>query len=269
MRKAFLHRAFLASVVAMAMTVSAQAQPAAQIQPTPQSTEVNLIPFPQGPNPPSATAGGYVLSSNSPTASIVPNTAPNTGFSIMQVLYGSSFSQLSPAQTQTFLNTQGIQMMAAVRYAGAANTFGYYPNGSSSFSSILQVTSGQGFASAGALTVVAGTGATQLGPNSFLLTPGQSGSPFEFGLNGNISSNVLGPNNPDHLNHLAVFQIGGSSSNVYALAWEDGVNLGDHDYNDLVIQIQYVPEPSTMAIAGLGTIGFVAYGLRRRKAKRA
>jgi hypothetical protein len=30
-----------------------------------------------------------------------------------------------------------------------------------------------------------------------------------------------------------------------------------------------VPEPSTMAIAGLGAIGFIGYGLRRRKAKGA
>jgi PEP-CTERM motif len=30
-----------------------------------------------------------------------------------------------------------------------------------------------------------------------------------------------------------------------------------------------VPEPSTMAIAGLGAIGFTAYGLRRRKARTA
>jgi hypothetical protein len=30
-----------------------------------------------------------------------------------------------------------------------------------------------------------------------------------------------------------------------------------------------VPEPSTLALAGLGTLGFVAYGLRRRKARTA
>jgi hypothetical protein len=30
-----------------------------------------------------------------------------------------------------------------------------------------------------------------------------------------------------------------------------------------------VPEPSTLALAGLGTLGFVAYGLRRRKARAA
>jgi hypothetical protein len=35
------------------------------------------------------------------------------------------------------------------------------------------------------------------------------------------------------------------------------------------ITITPVPEPSAMAIAGLGAIGFIAYGLRRRKARTA
>ena len=38
---------------------------------------------------------------------------------------------------------------------------------------------------------------------------------------------------------------------------------------DLVLSQTAVPEPSTMAIAGIGALGMIGYGLRRRKAKGA
>jgi hypothetical protein len=283
MRKASLHWAFLASVLAMGMTVSAQAQTAVTIQPTPQPTEVNLIPFAQGPNPPSATAGGYVLTTNSPTSSIEANTAPNPpGFSIMQVLYGSNYTLLNgtaagAAATQTFLNTAGVNVEATVKYAGNANTIGYFANGASgpattAFHAIQTVT-GNGFITS---------------PTPVMLSPGATGSPFSFGLsstNGVVTvfysqnqnqTGVTGltDQGPTGFNHVAIFQIGAAGSGEYALAWEDGPGGGDRDYNDLVVQINFlpsvvVPEPSTMALTGLGALGLIGYGLRRRKAKGA
>ena len=54
-----------------------------------------------------------------------------------------------------------------------------------------------------------------------------------------------------------------SGTSAY-LGLSDGASSGDHDYQDLVVQVSEIPEPGTMAAFGAGLL---ALGLiRRRKA---
>jgi hypothetical protein len=297
MRKVSLRWTFLASLLAMGMTVSARAQGTPTIHATPHNNEVNLINFAGGPqSPPPLSTGGYVLTNSNVAAAgtasnpIIANTPGTSGVSILTALYGAgNYTQITtPAQTP---NLNGINLMATVKYAAANENLGYYRNGTGALSSILQVgvaPGSNGFYAAGQITVTNGGGATQLGTNSFLLTPGQSGNPFEFALQvGGTGGAIYSQNltsvgsgvTDDGVEHLAEFQItGGANAGALVLAWEDGPAgqfapgvAGDGDYNDLVIQINVlsVPEPSTMALAGLGALGLIGYGLRRRKAKGA
>jgi hypothetical protein len=54
--------------------------------------------------------------------------------------------------------------------------------------------------------------------------------------------------------HFAVFNAG---SNVFWVGMEDLKNLGDRDWNDMVVKVSYtaVPEPSTMLLLGFGLVG--------------
>jgi len=260
MRRASLHWAFLASALAMGMTVSARAQGTPTINPTPNSNEVNLVGTPAGG--PTVT-GGFTLTTSSTTSAIEinPNTAAGgTGFSILDALYGKGDYVQIATPTNT-LNLNGINTLAQVKYAANTNTLGYYANGTGAFHSIVTVSQ------FGFLT----------GQSTILVTPGQTGSPFEWALSTvgvgtaiysqNLHSTGTGVTNGT-VERLAEFSItGGANAGATVLAWEDGT---DFDYNDLVVQVttvsSVVPEPSTLAIAGLGALGMIGYGLRRRKA---
>jgi hypothetical protein len=205
-------------------------------------------------------------------------------------------------------NPAGVKLETTVKYAANTENFGYFDNdpnnplgptgdAASVFRSVFKV-AGNGFFDTdlgpGNLTVTftgASGDATQLGPNSFLLTPGQTGSPLEFGLrspaNGSryFSSNptsalsgltAQGPAKPMAEDHVITFRLlddSGQFTGRYVLAWEDlpfTLNGADRDYNDLVMEVSFVavkavPEPSSLAIAGLGGFGLVRH--RRRRAR--
>jgi hypothetical protein len=287
------------------MALPAKAQPT--IFPTPNNNEVNLVdfastaPYTSGYTSSPAATGGYNLMNSTSFTPAANDMGAGPGFvsptgqqSILDRLYGKgNYVQVATQQLPT--NPNGIALMATVKYAGANSELGYYagagganPVGSvpTAFKEILQVSgvSSAGFYSQGGLTVTPGGGATMVGTNSFLLTPTQSGSPFEWGLfngtnyfssNQNSAVTGLTDQGASGFQHLAEFQItGGANAGAIVLAWEDSpLSMSphgpDYDYNDLVVQINLVPEPSSMAIAGLGALALIGYGLRRRKAQGA
>ncbi|SEN48241.1 DUF4114 domain-containing protein [Nitrosomonas marina] len=101
-----------------------------------------------------------------------------------------------------------------------------------------------------------------------------SGNAFGYFLNtgGNIFYSDTDLNN-DGIDHMVAFQGQGTdtidlpatlpgiwSTNEYIMAWEDIYGGGDTDYNDFVLiteSVNPIPEPSMLALFGIGLIGFI------------
>lgn len=72
--------------------------------------------------------------------------------------------------------------------------------------------------------------------------------------------------NPDGFDHLLMFDtsdnsVGALLGSDLVLAWEDLFEGGDRDYNDMVVgitDVRPVPEPSALALVGLGLIVLMA-----------
>jgi hypothetical protein len=163
----------------------------------------------------------------------------------------------------------GVAKFEAKFSAVGKVTFGYFEGeDSTQFNSLFSVR-GFGYAK----------------PNSAImenLDPAKTGDPFRFGVFfgsgrvGKLYSSAEEQNFFD-LDHMVTFKIiGGANDGAYVLAWEDARFLGDHDYQDLVIQVNgvspgiknspspvLVPAPAAMALGSLG-LGFVGW-LRRSR----
>jgi hypothetical protein len=106
----------------------------------------------------------------------------------------------------------------------------------------------------GTLDDLAGGGA---GPKHLIIGPPGPGPAYS---NGNASFVGNGPHNP-LLNQSASFTITGvTGTTITNVIFSFGTTTGDNVTG-------VVPEPSTLAVACLGALGFGGYGLRRRKRK--
>jgi hypothetical protein len=165
------------------------------------------------------------------------------------------------------LENGSAQFEAKFSAVGKA-TFGYFRGADSAkFNPLFSVT-GYGFANPNK-------------PVTAVLDPAKTHDPFRFGaffgspLVGKLYSSDADQNFFD-LDHMVTFQVtGGDHKGAYVLAWEDARFLGDHDYQDLVLQVNgvttsknppsvvVVPAPAAMALGSLG-LGFVGW-LRRSR----
>ncbi len=179
-------------------------------------------------------------------------------FSIMDHLYGSgNYTRVDDSFDQTWQNTKG-SATAVARYAGYSQTFGYIPDTDLQFHELFTVT-GSGYLSDFSNPSVFGKI-----PPSGSLAPGSYNFLFADNANGAgdppMWTSQPSTNDPGFYDHMVTFSL---ASGKYVIAWED-LNLGDYDYNDLVVEVggvSPVPEPATILLIGSGLLGFL--GLRR------
>ena len=166
---------------------------------------------------------------------------------------------------------------AQVKFAGDYSTFGVFTPGSpaslATYTEEADVT-GSGFNAAftGA-HVIGGILTIQPPPNPLALGINNTQSAPQDYWSSNATDNSDAAGATDHM--VTFYITWERMPGNYVIAFEDlSIAQGsDRDFNDLVIQINSglapAPEPSTMAIAALGALGMIGYGLRRRKSKGA
>jgi len=171
---------------------------------------------------------------------------------ILDTLYGLD-NIVEIYNDELWTNTGEGLAAARGRWAGYVQDFGYLPG-----------ISGEEFEH---LFSVSTIGYLDGAPSEVLL-PEETGVVFRFGDDPSgapLWSSQAGDNS-DGADHMRTFLItGGESAGSYAICWEDLPNLGDMDYQDLVVEVNGVapvPEPATVALLGLSTVVL----LRRRGA---
>jgi len=191
-------------------------------------------------------------------------------FSIMDTLYGvGNYTRVDDSFDQVWLNISG-SATAMAKYASYSQAFGYIPDTDLQFHELFTVT-GTGyladFSKSNAnndktppgLSNKTPTGLFEPGSYSFLFAndPNGAGDPPMW-------TSQPSSNSPGFYDHMVTFSL---VSGNYVIAWED-LNLGDYDYNDLVVEVggvSAVPEPATLLLIGSGILGFL--GLRKASVK--
>jgi hypothetical protein len=198
-----------------------------------------------------------------------------------------SFTRVDDALDRLWANTlaYGGEVQALARYAGDGSKLGY--DAGSGYVGLTSVVADRrvrvnhsaswfGDTHSGDLVKVA---------DSWITIPLAAGAPFAFILK-DITMDYKITSNPGPgvgsagyansgltlLDYMVTYRVPDSVPH-YFIAWEDRNpllgNMGDRDYNDLVVEVRYanpVPEPESYALllAGLGMIAFAAR--RRRRA---
>jgi len=179
------------------------------------------------------------------------------------------------------------QVEGRARYAGNGNSFGIFAGTSGgSFTSVLgPITKERVFLDSNSTFGDANVrhdivlNAALTGTLLPALADGSFFRPAIQGPGGAYTFTSLIADNPGLLDHLVAYKITGIDLDrealgifSYLLGFEDAggslKSLGDADYNDFVVQLDFsavrVPEPSTLALLGGGLAVFI-FGWRRRK----
>lgn len=191
-------------------------------------------------------------------------------YEIYNALYGTAFTssgagqletlQVNPDEVFNLINpTADVQFVA--RFAGNEQRFGYYT--ASPPSGDPTVSGGGVDGDFHHLFDAATTTGLILDGTGVVATIGDS--PFALYLNTPLNSGFTwfsqAALNSDAADHMVMYSIAGDPGK-FMIAWED---LPDHDwdYNDLVIEISFIPipEPSTIALM---LIGLGGAAIRRR-----
>jgi hypothetical protein len=146
---------------------------------------------------------------------------------------------------------------AQAKYADYNQDFGYIPDGGS-FVSLFPVT-GNG------INLGAPTADLASGPYNFVWALDPSGA--------SQWTSKQSLNSDSEFDHMVTWLIKGNADNPnnpvgsYVIAWEDLPGGGDHDYNDLVVEVNVAPVPIPAAILLLGS-GLIGLAGIRKKFKR-